>query len=107
MEIKDKNIVIIHFEEKTPRMLLKVLKSLDLNLTFNEFDNEHSVFVSPYRCLRGVERRRVILYLDQEEYFLKAFIPEAMTRATVELTILLSDGMIQRENDEKIMYLPV
>ena len=97
INIKSKRICIIHFEKTEPiwfQFLFKVTNFFaGVNVTNNvgEFlrNSDNMVLVSNYNCVTGLEFSEVLLILDEDEYHLKQFIPEAMARCMDDLTILV------------------
>ena len=51
--------------------------------------NKDVVLVTNYRCVRGLEFSHVLLLLNENQYYIKQFIPEAIARSMSNLTILL------------------
>ena len=47
------------------------------------------VLVTEYRCVKGLEFSDVLLLLSKNEYYLKQFIPEAITRCMSHLSVLI------------------
>ena len=96
--LKLKEIVIIHFEPsdsfwlkslfKLPKILpsLKVTTDLD---SFSENHNNNLILVKNYNSVKGLEFSNVLLVVDANEYYLKQFIPEAMTRCQSNLSVLI------------------
>ena len=98
IESKTKRTVIIHFERDNPRWLINLFKvstifpSLAIAYDVEEFLSKNSkrvVLITNYNCVRGIEFSDVILRLDANEYHLKQFIPEAMTRCQSNLPIVI------------------
>ena len=97
INIKSKRICIIHFEKTEPiwfRILFKVTNffaGVTVTNNVGEFlrNSGNMVLVSNYNCVTGLEFSEVLLILDEDEYHLKQFIPEAMARCMDDLTILV------------------
>ena len=98
IESKTKRTVITHFERDNPRWLINLFKvstifpSLAIAYDVEEFLSKNSkrvVLITNYNCVRGIEFSDVILLLDANEYHLKQFIPEAMTRCQSNLPIVI------------------
>ena len=103
VEINTKHIAIVHFGSQAPFWLTYLLQLTNFNrltITFDatEFINldkdqhrqkEGLVLVADYRCVKGLEFSNVLLLLNEHEYYLKHFIPEAMTRCMSNLSILI------------------
>ena len=97
VKIESKRIAIIHFDRTDPlcfQLLFKVTNFFP-NVTVTNNVGEflkcsgNMVLVSNYNCVTGLEFSEVLLILDGDEYHLKQFIPEAMTRCMNNLTILI------------------
>ena len=93
-----KRIVIAHFEPSDSFWLkwlllkLSLYTSLKVTNDVKEFLEERCnniVLVKNYTFLKGLEFPNVVLMLDANEYYLKQFIPEAMTRCQSYLCILI------------------
>ena len=103
VENNTKHIAIVHFGSQAPFWLTYLLQLTNFNrltITFDatEFINldkdqhkqkEGLVLVADYRCVKGLEFSNVLLLLNEHEYYLKHFIPEAMTRCMSNLSILI------------------
>ena len=97
IQIKSKKIAIIHFEKSDPpwlQLLFKFTNSFQCVTVTNEvgkfFRNPgNRVLLNNYSCVKGLEFSEVLLILDEDEYHLKQFIPEAMARCMSNLTILV------------------
>ena len=98
INIKSKRICIIHFDKTEPlwfQLLFKVTNffaGVTVTNNVREFlrNSGNMVLVSNYNCVTGLEFSEVLLILDDDEYYLKQFIPEAMARCMVDLTILVT-----------------
>ena len=119
IEIDTKRIAIIHFEPKAP-LWLKYLLQLTNFSTFKitsdatKFKNqdldqdkqkEELVLLTDYRCVKGLEFPNVLLLLNEEEYYLKHFIPEAITRCMSNLSILLVSSYKRISHSETVSAL--
>ena len=97
IKIKSKRIAIIHFDKTDPRwlqLLFKVMSfftRLTVTNDVREFlrNSGSMVLINNYNCVKGLEFSEVLLLLDEDEYFLKHFIPEAIARCMNNLTILV------------------
>ena len=96
--LERKQMVIIHFEpndslwQKSLLELPKILPSLkvttDIEL-FLENCSDNLILVKNYRFVKGLEFSNVLLVIDSNEYYLKQFIPEAITRCQKNLSVLI------------------
>ena len=107
-KLESKRIVIVHFEPghsfwlKWLLQKLSLLSSLKVTGDVKEFLDEcydNIVLVKNYTFLKGLEFPNVILILDSSEYFLKQFIPEAMTRCQNCLSIIIKKPENSHGND--------
>ena len=99
-KLESKRIVIVHFEPghsfwlKWLLQKLSRLSSLKVTGDVKEFLDacyDNIVLVKNYTFLKGLEFPNVILILDSNEYYLKQFIPEAMTRCQSCLSIVIKN----------------
>ena len=102
-KINTKRVAIIHFESKVPPWLhelfnLSVFQGLKITFDPTKFrhgnldqcrQNGGLVLVTEYRCVKGLEFSDVLLLLSKNEYYLKQFIPEAITRCMSHLSVLI------------------
>ena len=97
---KTKNkIAVIHLERDDPPFWLKSLfelknisPSLKVTNKTEEFlkdTNRNLVLLKNLKFLRGLEFSNVLLILDSDEHHLRHLIPEAITRCTSNLTVLI------------------
>ena len=97
IHIKSKRIAIIHFKMADPPWLLQLLKTESLQSltvtndvgTFLNNSNDNMVLLNNYSTVRGLEFSEILLILDQNEYYMKQYIPEAITRSRSNLSILI------------------
>ena len=88
--------VVIHFEHSDPPFWLKSLfqhsSSLTLTTDVKKFSTDTSgnlVLVKNMNFVKGLEFSNVLLALDSNEHHLRQFIPEAITRCSNNLSILI------------------
>ena len=95
---KPNRIAVIHLEGDDPFwlkslfQLKNISRSLKLTNNTEEFlkdTNENLVLVKNLNCLRGLEFAKVLLILDSDEHHLRHLIPEAITRCTSNLAVLI------------------
>ena len=93
-----KQIVIIHFEpsdslwQKSLLKLPQILPSLNVTTDvefFLENCSDSLILVKNYKFVKGLEFSNVLLVVDSNEYYLKQFIPEAITRCQSNLLVLI------------------
>ena len=113
INIESKKIAIIHFDKNEPdwfQLLFKVASFFPgVTVTNNtgEFlqSSSNMVLVNNYNCVKGLEFSEVLLILDEDEYHLKQFIPEAMARCMNNLAILVRPKPKENLNSETIKDL--
>ena len=98
-ETKPNRIAVIHLEPDDPPLWLKSLFQLEnisprLKVTnkmegFLKDTNKNLVLVKNLKFLRGFEFSKVLLILDSDEHHLRHLIPEAITRCTSNLSVLI------------------
>ena len=99
IDIESKSIAILHFESTNARWLylLLQLKSCFENLRLTgdietflaSRSDENIVLVHRYDTVKGLEFSEILLILEKDEYYLKQYIPEAITRCTSNLSVLI------------------
>ena len=97
LKIKSKRIAIIHFDKTDPpwlQLLFKVISFFTRVTVTNDVgeflrNSGSMVLINNYNCVKGLEFSEVLLTLDEDEYYLKHFIPEAIARCMNNLTILV------------------
>ena len=97
IKIKSRRIAIIHFDKTDPlwfQLLFKVTNffpGVTVTNNVREFlrNSGNAILVNNYNCVKGLEFSDVLLILDEDEYHLKQFIPEAMARCMSNLAILV------------------
>ena len=97
IHIKSKRIAIIHFKTTNPAWLVQLfeieslqsLSSTDDVGTFLKNSNDNMVLLNNYNTVRGLEFSEILLILDENEYHMKQYIPEAITRCRSNLSILI------------------
>ena len=109
-----KRMVIIHFEPsdsfwlnsltKLPK-ILPSLKVTDDVESFLENHNDNLILVKNYNFVKGMEFSNVLLVLDANEYYLKQYIPEAMTRSQSNLAILIKPLEEEKYKEDTVTEL--
>ena len=105
LDIGKHTTVIIHFEQYPPPILMEALKNvLPLSVSFDvqKFTDKksNSVLVTNFQYVRGMEFENVIVMIDPDEYFLKQYLPEAMSRCTRNLSlIVLKDKNLKKKEE--------
>ena len=106
LDIGKQRVVMVHFEQSPPSILRKALMNLSLPVSYNvqEFlrDKNTCTLVTNFQYIRGMEFENVIIVLDPEEYFLKQYLPEAVTRCTNNLALIMLEDKKMRPKDETV-----
>ena len=98
IKIESKRIAITHFESTNAPWLQQLLqlescfKGLTLTDDVEKYlanTNDNMVLVNSFAILRGLEFSEVLLILEKDEYYQKQYIPEAITRCTSNLSVLI------------------
>ena len=99
IHIESKSIAILHFESTNAPWLYQLLQleSCLENLTLTgdvetflaSRSDKNIVLVNSYDTVKGLEFSDVVLILEKNEYYLKHYIPEAITRCTSNLSVLI------------------
>lgn len=114
IQSENKRTALIHFELENPQWLCKlfkfstVFKNLRVTDDVGEFlskSNEDLILIKNYNYVRGLEFANVIIILDEDEYHLKQFIPEAMARCMKNLSIVIKAGKNEMEGFDTVMEL--
>ena len=104
LKIQKRKTVIIHFEQSPPTMLTIALKSLSLPVLDNveKFisSRDHPTLITNFQYVRGMEFENVIVVVDPDEYYLKHYIPEAITRCTTNLYLMLLEDKNKKKKEE-------
>ena len=111
---KRKRIAVIHFEHNDPPWLKSLfqlknisprLKVTDKVEEFLKDTDKNLVLVKNLYFLRGLEFSKVLLILDSDEHHLRHVIPEAITRCTSDLTILVRPSVQWNQKSETVADL--
>ena len=99
IHIESKSIAILHFESTNAPWLYQLLQleSCLENLTLTgdvetflaSRNDKNIVLVNSYDVVKGLEFSDILLILEKGEYYLKQYIPEAITRCTSNLSVLI------------------
>ena len=109
IHIESKSIVILHFESTNAPWLYQLLQleSCFENLTLTDDvetflasrSEKKIVLVSSYNTVKGLEFSEILLILERDEYHLKQYIPEAITRCTSDLLVLIRPSWNQKNSN--------
>ena len=106
LEIKKHRTVIIHFEQSSPIILTKALEMLSVPVlddveTFMS-SKDHPALITNFQYIRGMEFENVIVAVDPDEYYLKQYFPEAITRCTANLCLMLLEDKKKKRKEETV-----
>ena len=65
-------------------------------------NNDTKTLVTNFRYVRGMQFQNVIIVLDPKEYFLKQYLPEAITRCTSNLALVMLEGKTLTKKEETV-----
>ena len=106
LKIQKRKTVIIHFEQSPPTILTIALKNLSLPVLDNveKFisSRDHPTLITNFQYVRGMEFENVIVVVDPDEYYLKHYIPEAITRCTTNLYLMLLEDKKKKKKEETV-----
>ena len=95
---KNKATTLLHMADEQPRILTRIIQFL---LTLEKFsytqdleeylqkNKSKMIFSSNFWSVNGMEFDHVIIVVSQSEYYLKYYLPQAVSRCTYDLTIVL------------------
>ena len=97
---KNETTTFLHMADEQPAILkriFQVLRKLDKTFLFTQDIEEYlhkdkqckMIFSSNFRSVNGMEFDHVIILVSQSEYYLKYYLPQAISRCTYDLTFLL------------------
>ena len=94
VDIDQRKTVILHFEQKPPLNLVNALDFYPYSVTFDveaffHKKSQVSVLVTNFLYIRGMEFENVIIVINSSEYYLRHYFPEAITRCTKSLSIIV------------------
>ena len=97
---KNKATTLLHMAEEQPRILRKTVQLL-LRLLEKKFsyttdlqeylqkNKSKIIFSSSFRLVNGMEFDRVVIVLNHSEYYLKYYLPQAISRCAFDLTLIM------------------
>ena len=99
IHIESKSIAILHFEPTNAPWLHQLLQlesyfenltlTVDAGTFLTSRGDKKIVLVNSYYTVKRLEFSEVLLILERDEHYLKQFIPEAITRCTSNLSVLI------------------
>ena len=106
LEIQKRRTVIIHFEQLPPTILVKAFEMLsipvldDVEIFMSSKGNP--ALITNFQYIRGMEFENVIVLVDPDEYYLKQYFPEAITRCTTNLCLMLLEDKKKKKKEETV-----
>ena len=96
----NKTTTFLHMADEQPKILrrtIQLLTRLDETFSYTEDmeeylqDNKKSkmIFASNFWSVNGMEFDHVVIVVSQSEYFLQHYLPQAISRCTFDLTLVL------------------
>ena len=98
---KNKATALLHLADKQPRILKRTIqllpKLLDEKFSYTQNieeylqknDDPQMILSSNFRSVNGMEFDHVVIAVSQSEYYLKYYLPQAISRCTFALTLVL------------------
>ena len=95
---KNKTTTLLHMANEQPRMLTKTIQLLRRIEKFSytrdveeyvKKNKKFKIFCSSFSSVNGMEFDHVIIVVSQSEYYLKYYLPQAISRCTYDLTFVL------------------
>ena len=96
----NKTTTFLHMADEPPKILrrsIQLLMKLDERFSYTQDmegylqENKKSkmIFASNFRSVNGMEFDHVVIIVSQSEYFVQHYLPQAISRCTYDLTIVL------------------
>ena len=98
---KNKATTVLYMAEEQPGTLRKTIELLqklpgesflhtqDIEAYLKKSRQSKVIFSSNFRSVNGMEFDHVVIVVSQSEYYLKYYLPQAISRCTYDLTIVL------------------
>ena len=98
---KNESTVVLHMADKQPTILRKTMKLLpqlldetfsytqDITVYLNKSKESNMILYSDFCGVNGMEFDHVVIVVSQSEYYLKYYLPQAISRCTYDLTFVL------------------
>ena len=97
---KNKATTLLHMADEQPRIVTRTIQfllRLDENFSYTQDMEEYfqknkkskMIFSSNFCSVNGMEFDHVIIVVSQSEYYLKYYLPQAVSRCTYDLTFVL------------------
>ena len=117
---ENKTTTLLHMADKQPKILKRTIQLLprlldetylftnDVRVYLQKNKQSKIIFFSNVSSVNGMEFDHVIILVNQSEYYLKYYLPQAISRCTYDLTFVLlpKDKMnIRKGSLQKLSYL--
>ena len=112
----NETITVLHMADEQPKVLRKTIRLFqkldgrfsyteDIEIYLQKEKSSRMIFSSNFRSVNGMEFDHVLIVVSQSEYYLKCFLPQAISRCTHDLTFVLlpKDEM---DNEEVFLQEP-
>ena len=98
---KNEATTLLHMAEEQPRILKRTTQLLprlidekfsytqDIEEYLQKTKQSKMIFSSNFRSVNGMEFDHVIIVVSHSEYYLKYYLPQAMSRCTFDLTLVM------------------
>ena len=98
---KNEATTLLHMAEEQPRILRRTTQLLprlidekfsytqDIEEYLQKTKQSKMIFSSNFRSVNGMEFDHVIIVVSHSEYYLKYYLPQAMSRCTFDLTLVM------------------
>ena len=96
-----KRTTVLHMDDEQPRILKRTMQVLlrlldetfsyteDIRVFLQKDWQSKMIFSSNFSGVNGLEFDHVVIVVSQAEYYLKYYLPQAISRCTYDLTIIL------------------
>ena len=112
---KNQTTTVLHMSDEQPSILKRTIQLLprvldenfsctqDIRVYLQKNKQSKMVFFSNFFSVNGMEFDHVIIVVSQSEYYLKYYLPQAISRCTYDLTLILlpDDKMIVKSGSLK------
>ena len=96
----NETITVLHMADEQPKVLRKTIRLFqkldgsfsyteDIEIYLQKKKSSRMIFSSNFRSVNGMEFDHVLIVVSQSEYYLKCFLPQAISRCTHDLTFVL------------------
>ena len=97
---RNKMLTVLHMADEQPKVLTMAIQLMtkldkrfshpdDIETYLNKKKESRMIFCSSYRSVNGMEFDHVVIVVSQSEYYLKYYMPLAISRCTYDLTFVL------------------